>query len=670
METFYAPFERDDDVTVDTFLCIDQSLQTKDQDILRTVVTALKPADVNISAITCDKPWCNDRSCIRSGYEQWKRFDVCMDRIITREEEKSITYDFVIRTRPDVVLHTSLPPSRCWYKLRRDVIWDGDVQFFGGDRIQYHFGNIIREGTSTFIDAAQNADSVSAFLNIIPRKIADDFMRGIAAAYDECIPEVAHTAANLAIGGDELLKSLYGANFAGGCGKGNERWRWDECRILIQAQIMNVSLGRVQERFHTALARCRNGEVDLMCTDAFVQLTGAPLENVASRESCFPTDGYQGDILETKDKSVKIRWANGGARSNAHNVHRSALVDLDMSERLGGGAFLMQSVVMYEQFDGFRRGAADQVKLTTRDLKNSFYHLEKQGFAALGFDWIMLDARAAEKGMAALALTYDVLLITPAVLMSLPRRENSFQNKAIVYMDEPPDTTSFTSLRDQNNSTLIQSILNEALQRGVCNRCALSHFFTDDKDAQTHKYFPPVYDASIFDALYEDKKAYDASNSSSSRAVFFVQKRSAHADKIIPKMIDKGYKKLDGESWGRFSYAEYFENLRRARWVIALDASLSAGQVIAEASLLGVPTIAFAAKPNARLLLPDDLVIAHDSSAEDIIKFTMDVIDSYDSGMKSYDDLSALVREQAKDRLTRVDVHDLEVEFKSCCDSS
>ena len=69
VETFYAPFERDEDVTVDTFLCIDQSSQTKDQDILRTVVTALKPADVNISAITCDKPWCNDRSCIRSGYE-------------------------------------------------------------------------------------------------------------------------------------------------------------------------------------------------------------------------------------------------------------------------------------------------------------------------------------------------------------------------------------------------------------------------------------------------------------------------------------------------------------------------------------------------------------------------------------------------------------------------
>jgi len=129
-------------------------------------------------------------------------------------------------------------------------------------------------------------------------------------------------------------------------------------------------------------------------------------------------------------------------------------------------------------------------------------------------------------------------------------------------------------------------------------------------------------------------------------------------------------RKGEGESWGKFSYAEYFENLRRARWVIALDASLSAGQVIAEASLLGTPTIAFAAKPNARLLLPDDLVIAHDSSAEGIITFTMDVIDSYDSGMKSYDNLSALVRERATDRLTRVDVHDLELKFKSCCDSS
>ena len=91
-------------------------------------------------------------------------------------------------------------------------------------------------------------------------------------------------------------------------------------------------------------------------------------------------------------------------------------------------------------------------------------------------------------------------------------------------------------------------------------------------------------------------------------------------------MSARGYEKLEGECWGKFSYAQYFENLNRARWVIALDSSLSAGQVIAEAASLGIPTIAFAEKPNARSLLPTDLVITGDISSDDIVEFVMDVI--------------------------------------------
>ena len=102
-------------------------------------------------------------------------------------------------------------------------------------------------------------------------------------------------------------------------------------------------------------------------------------------------------------------------------------------------------------------------------------------------------------------------------------------------------------------------------------------------------------------------------------AFFFVQKRCEHAGAIIEKLTLKGYEKLKGESWGEFSYAEYFKNLHRARWIVALDPSLSAGQIIAEASLLGIPCFAFAGKPNARLLLPSELIVARDGSSEDIV---------------------------------------------------
>lgn len=290
VESFYIPF--DASTTIHTFLCLDDNDEVKNERVMRAVNDSLRPVDLNIVSITCDDSWCKNQNCIRSGYEQFRRFDLCMDRIIKREKEDDLRYDFIIRTRPDIVMHESLPRTNCWLNLRRDVVWDGDVQFFGGEPTQFFFGNALREGTNTFVDRAQNADSVSAFLNVIPREIGETFMRGIAGAYQKCIPEIGHTASNLAIRGEDVLKKIYGESFAGGCGKGNARWRWDECRLLIQTQLMNVSLGRVQARRHTALARCRHGDVDAPCADVFVQLTGEPLKNVTTRDSCFPVAGY------------------------------------------------------------------------------------------------------------------------------------------------------------------------------------------------------------------------------------------------------------------------------------------------------------------------------------------------------------------------------------------
>ena len=70
---------------------------------------------------------------------------------------------------------------------------------------------------------------------------------------------------------------------------------------------------------------------------------------------------------------------------------RAALVDLDTSERLGGGTFVVQSGSMYEQYDGYRLGKAERVKKLTRNLTNSYFHLEKQAFSVANFDWIMID---------------------------------------------------------------------------------------------------------------------------------------------------------------------------------------------------------------------------------------------------------------------------------------
>ena len=671
VDTFYKPFEPslDDDkvsAIVHTFLCLDESVQARDANIMHDVIQALRPVDVEVASVTCDGSWCNDRNCIRSGYEQFKRFDMCMDRIIEREEEEGVKYDFIVRIRPDIVIHESLPRTHCWHNLRRDVIWDGDVQFFGGERNQFYFGDALREGTNRFVDTARNADSVSAFLNVIPRELAGDFMRGIARAYESCIPEVAHTDANLAIDGDRVLKKVFGDLFAGGCGRGNVRWRWDECRLLIQAQMMNASLGRIQVRSHTALARCRNLAADFACADAFIQLTGKALKNVTSRHSCFPADGYAG-VSSNEMEGISSNVPTRSYSAVITFKERAALVDLDTSERLGGGGFAAQSGSMYETYDGYRLGKAERVKLVTRNLNNSYFHLEKQAFSVANFDWIMIDPKKSAHVFERISQRYGVLLITPGVMLTLPPRDAPFESKVIVYMDEPPDTTSFTDLRDRKATTLIKSVISESSRRGVCDRCVVSHFFTQD-DATIHKYFPPLYDGLIFDAL-DRRDGQECGVKDSCAFFFFVQKRCAYADSIIEKLTLKGYEKLKGESWGEFSYADYFKNLRRARWIIALDPSLSAGQVIAEASLLGIPSFAFAEKPNARLLLPSELVVARNGSSEDIVKYVVDVIESYDSGRRSYHDLSMRIKEKALTKLTRFNRSALTQMFSACCDS-
>ena len=102
---------------------------------------------------------------------------------------------------------------------------------------------------------------------------------------------------------------------------------------------------------------------------------------------------------------------------------------------------------------------------------------------------------------------------------------------------------------------------------------------------------------------------------------------------------------------------------------MALDPSLNAGQIIAEASSLGILCFAFAEKRNAHLLLPSELVVARDGLSEDIVKYVVEVIESYDSGRRSYSELSMRIKEKARTKLTRFNTTVLTQMFSACCDS-
>ena len=74
-------------------------------------------------------------------------------------------------------------------------------------------------------------------------------------------------------------------------------------------------------------------------------------------------------------------------------------MDFDTNKRFGGGTFAVQSGSMYEQYDGYRLGKAQRVKESTRNLPDSYFHLERQGFSVANFDWIMIDAKTSANAL-------------------------------------------------------------------------------------------------------------------------------------------------------------------------------------------------------------------------------------------------------------------------------
>ena len=120
---------------------------------------------------------------------------------------------------------------------------------------------------------------------------------------------------------------------------------------------------------------------------------------------------------------------------------------------------------MYEQYDGYRLGKAQRVKELTRNLNNSYFHLERQAFSVENFDWIMIDPNTSANAFERISERYGILLITPGVMLTLPPRDAPFETKVIVYMDEPPDKTNFTDLRDWEATKLIKSVIFESSRR-------------------------------------------------------------------------------------------------------------------------------------------------------------------------------------------------------------
>jgi hypothetical protein len=178
-----------------------------------------------------------------------------MNNIVAYENVAHIRFDFVIRVRPDATLTASLPVSRCWSELRRDIVWDSAAEFFGAS-------------TEKHVDSALNTDFVADFFHILPRDLAEGVMRGILASYEDCIP----------------VDKALGVKPGMGCGKDNFRWVWNECRVLTALQDMKTQVGRYEEQ---DIVRCVD-PLDTWCTKTFLQ--SAPNQSIGEvkkQEQCF-----------------------------------------------------------------------------------------------------------------------------------------------------------------------------------------------------------------------------------------------------------------------------------------------------------------------------------------------------------------------------------------------
>tara|TARA_B100000513_G_scaffold186670_1_gene108563 strand:+ start:158 stop:1351 length:1194 start_codon:yes stop_codon:yes gene_type:complete len=304
------------------------------------------------------------------------------------------------------------------------------------------------------------------------------------------------------------------------------------------------------------------------------------------------------------------------------------------------------------------RATADTVTKYVHNLKMYDYSIERSGWGALGADWIRTLVNGDNGGkqftiLPEIAQEYDLLLITEEEAARMPYTSPR-TNNIVVYVGEPTDT-----------GVGIPISLARARNAHICDKCVWSHFFTPDDSLTVNKYFPPIYDASVFDSFLrsvncdgEDEKTY------------FVQKRTVFQEEIQTAMSDLGYKKLDGEKWGGRSYYDFYKIMKCSRWIIAYDHSLSAGQVIAEGALLGTPSLSFDHKANAVLVSPGPLKIKATNNREAILDHLTKTITKYDAEEDSYRGLSNYLTYVSRLKTTVSDLSKLGSLMLGCCDDS
>jgi hypothetical protein len=142
-----------------------------------------------------------ENGCLTQGRAMFDKWRACFADVLAYEvSHPDVTYDFVVRVRPDMVASITLPRIACWEGLRDDVVWD-----------HYPLYDMPPQSMSTtLLQPAARAEFVSDWLSLTSRRLAHVIFN-VSDDLDACVSPTAPEP-----------DPCHG------------RWGWVECRPLLR----------------------------------------------------------------------------------------------------------------------------------------------------------------------------------------------------------------------------------------------------------------------------------------------------------------------------------------------------------------------------------------------------------------------------------------------------
>lgn len=300
---------------------------------------------------------------------------------------------------------------------------------------------------------------------------------------------------------------------------------------------------------------------------------------------------------------------------------RIVIADLYAREWQGGGRFWTVGRRLYHPFGGVwppvvHVATAASVRAVAYNFSHpTFFSLERLGYVSerCGADWALVQRNSP--GLKLLAQGYDLVLAAPQLLGGTAASVAAEPGRVVVLLDEPK-----SEMRGHGGGLSAVEALAHAQRSGACATCALAHFARSPPPPGATiaaRELPPPYEVSLFQPYVRPARARFGR--------YMLARRSYWAGETRTLMRSLRYRYAVQEAWSThtdatsMSQGAYLRRLAGCRWLLDIEFKRSAGQLIAEASLLGVPSIAGRGRANAERLLPSHLLVPRNATASEAL---------------------------------------------------